>query len=233
MITYQCPTCGARIGSITPSLDPVTCSGMKRVKDEDTGLERFRPTHPRILCVVVGNDGVTTPQPKPTSTNTTQGARSKMPKEPTNICGCYSEVDSKGVRSSCGKLVKGKFAPGHDAKLKGALIRAAAAGEKFVTKDGTKTTTRDPMQFAVELGWGALVQKGVDVATEKANRPKRAPRDPNAPKPNRVSPRSTVSRDELKARAAKKAAAKAAAPKPTSRSAAVAKKAAAKEASLV
>lgn len=229
MITYQCPTCGNKIGAIVASLDPVTCSGMKRELDENSGLERFRPTHSRQLCVIVGDDGVQHTQPKPTTNKPTQGAR-VMAKEASNLCGCYSEVDSKGVRTSCGRLVKGKFAPGHDAKLKGALIRAAAAGEKFVTKDGTKVTTRDPMQFATELGWGALIAKGVAVATEKANRPARPARKAAAAKGNRVAPKQTVSRDELKARAAAKAAQKA---NPTGKAAANAKKAAAKEASLV
>lgn len=228
MTTYKCPHCGNQIGAIGTPTAPVTCSGMKRTIDEDTGRERFRPTHPSTVCVII-DGGVTKPQP------TTQKAKAtKMAKEPTNLCGCYSVVDSKGVHTSCGRLVKGKFAPGHDAKLKGMLIRAAVAGEKFVTKDGTKTTTNDPMAFATELGWGKLIQKGIDTAAAKAAKPKRTPRDPNAPKvsTNRVAIPAKVSRDELKARAAAKAAQKAEA-KPTGRKSVNAKKAALQEASLV
>lgn len=131
-----------------------------------------------------------------------------MAKEASNLCGCYSNIDKNGVHTSCGRLVKGKFAPGHDAKLKGMLIRAAVAGEQFKTQDkGGKVVSHDPKAFAKELGWEAQIAKGLATAAAKANKPKRASGASASAKANKVAPKDKVSRDELKARAAKKAAA--------------------------
>lgn len=208
MINYKCPKCSIIQGVLITPTAPVVCTGVK--KDPITG--EFRKTHSPTVCVIVTDDGEIHQQPKQLTKEKAMSSK----KEAANLCGCYSVVDGSGVHTSCGRLVKGKFAPGHDAKLKGMLIRAAAAGEQFKTKDGTKVTNRDPLAFAKELGWGALIEKGIAVAKAKANRPKRNPR-PAGAKPakkaaasskNRVAPKGTVSRDELKARAAKKAAAK-------------------------
>lgn len=201
MITYRCPKCSAEIGVLINPTAPVTCTGTKITADG------FRKTHSPVVCVIVNDDGSIQQQTKPTK-------EKAMPKEPTNLCGCYSVVDAKGVHTSCGKLVKGKFAPGHDAKLKGMLIRAAVAGSDFKTADAKgKVTVRDPKAFAKELGWGALIEKGIAVAKAKADRPKRATKKAAAKPANRVAPKQTVSRDELKQRAAKKAAEKATASK--------------------
>lgn len=203
MITYRCPKCGTEQGVLITPTAPVFCTGVKKIDGE------FRKTHSPVVCVVITDDGEIKPQTQPTK----EKAMSSK-KEAANLCGCYSVVDGSGVHTSCGRLVKGKFAPGHDAKLKGMLIRAAAAGEQFKTKDGTKVTSRDPLAFAKELGWEALIQKGIAVAKAKADRPKRAPGAKKAAaSANRVAPKATVSRDELKARAAKKADAKKAAAK--------------------
>lgn len=234
MITYQCPRCGATQGVLITPTAPVTCSGMKRNEDN-----RFKPTHSSAVCVILTEGGETKPQPKPTNT---KEKKTIMSKEASNVCACYSEVVKGDVHVTCGRLCKGKFAPGHDAKLKGMLIRAAAAGETFkFSDDGGKTVqTADPAKqadkFGSKPGWGALITKGMAVAQAKADAPKRE-RKAAAPKAGGVT---KVDRGELIARAAAKKAAKDAAPvvggqpKATSAKAANAKKsAAAKAASLV
>ena len=144
-----------------------------------------------------------------------------MAKEPTNICACYSVVDSNGVHTSCGRLVKGRFAPGHDAKLKGALIRAAVAGESFKIQDkDSKVVTKDPGEFASELGWGKYIDQALvtaktkaDKATARAEAKAKAAADKPAKAAkattNRVAPKEKVDRNELAARKAAQAAGKA------------------------
>lgn len=151
-----------------------------------------------------------------------------MPKEASNLCACYSETDAQGNHVSCGRLVKGRFAPGHDAKLKGNLIRAAVAGEAYKIKDpDSKPVTKDVVAWAKELGWGDLIAKGVAIAKARAAAPKRPAK---AASTNRVAPKEKVDRSELIARAAAKKAQKDGAPKPTPRKAANTKKAAANKA---
>lgn len=223
MITFICPKCSTKVGVVSTPTAPVICTGQK------LGPEGFFKAHTAdVLCETLNEDGSRSKQT--TTNNQRKTTTMPIPKEATNLCACYS-VETNGVRTSCGRLVKGKFAPGHDAKLKGILIRAAVAGETLKLKDGDgKVTSVQPLAYAKTMGWDAIVAKGVQVATDKANRPKRE-RKPSA---NKVAKPAKVSTDELKARAQAKAAEKANKPKPTPAKAANAKKAAAaKAASLV
>lgn len=217
---YRCPACGARVGAIGTPTTPVVCSGWKLDPEAEGGKRRVHST--KVCVVETGVDGETKPQPNPNRKTPT------MPKEASNLCACYSETDAQGNHVSCGRLVKGRFAPGHDAKLKGNLIRAAVAGESYKTKDPDgKPVNRDVVAFAKELGWADLINKGVAVAQARADRPKRVAK---AAGTNRVAPKAKVDRSELIARAAAKKAQKDGAPKATPRKAANAKKAAANKA---
>lgn len=90
-------------------------------------------------------------------------------------CSCYSiahyEQDQLEFHS-CGAQTRRTFAPGHDAKLKGTLIRLHRAGLPYVRiVNGTRQEI-EPMQHAKLYGWGHLLtaqaKRGVKLPTEKA-----------------------------------------------------------------
>ena len=82
--------------------------------------------------------------------------------------------DKDGLTCRCGcgqtpKNPKRHFVQGHDARLKGALIRAAATDTKVVIKEGNKTHAPITAVVAAKaLGWGAIVSKAKDAYAEKA-----------------------------------------------------------------
>jgi hypothetical protein len=97
-------------------------------------------------------------------------------------CRCADFVTDAGEHTGCKSTTKATFAPGHDAKTKGLLAKAAAAG--IVVHDAKGETNdkgRDPMDIAAEFGFASLVaaarDKIVAKATEKKNRADRKAAD--------------------------------------------------------
>lgn len=211
---WSCPICGATIGTdIRPSQTP-TCSGA-------VGAGGKRTHKPTIM--------------KPTS----EGATTKMAnaktkpakKQADQDCLCFAEPwtapgDDKPTPhhyQPCGALTRGTFAPGHDAKLKGALIRAAEVDMSITVhlEDG-KTRKVDPHEAAKERGWSQYT----DAAKERGERKAHEKAQKDAEKAARAAEREKAAAAKKAAATAKKKAAAAEAEK----KAAVAKKAAAKKA---
>lgn len=71
------------------------------------------------------------------------------------------------IASVCTAKTKRTFAPGHDAKLKGVLIRAEVAGAK-VERLGAGGGVKSPLAWAASFGFGHMVEAGVALAKEKA-----------------------------------------------------------------
>lgn len=85
----------------------------------------------------------------------------------------------------CGTKTKGgDFVIGHDAKLKSILQKAHVAGETTVDLGGTKATPlhgQSPMAIAKARGWERFLTAAKTAADEKANRPKRTPKQKGGP----------------------------------------------------
>ena len=169
-----------------------------------------------------------------TATTKTTKTRAKTPEKP---CGCYAIPDAElpFTYESCGRLTGSEFAPGHDAKLKSALIECAVAGQPITQVINGKAHKADPRAIAAERGWVKFIDRAVEVATEKAERKakqeaeRQAARDEKAAakeatRAKRAAAKAEASPskvDEVAAkRAARKApAAKASKPKGTARKA--------------
>jgi len=85
-------------------------------------------------------------------------------------CGRFTVVSPDGTRTKvpCGGITKRTFAPGHDARLKGVLIRAAFAGHKLERVGLAGNEVRDALAWADFFNFGYLVRAGVELAREKA-----------------------------------------------------------------
>lgn len=68
----------------------------------------------------------------------------------------------------CDVETGGKFAPGHDAKLKSMLIGAGGAGHQVVKVTDEGEQLMSAIDAANEYGFGPSVQKGIDKAAERA-----------------------------------------------------------------
>lgn len=90
------------------------------------------------------------------STNTTTPAVSAAAEVP---CACRA-VLVDGKRSGCQRTTKRTFAPGHDAQLKGRLIRAAVAGSEVAWAADPKTAV-SVAEVAGSHGFGHQVRDGV------------------------------------------------------------------------
>lgn len=129
---------------------------------------------------------------KPAKANKAKGA-------PANECQCNAEpTKTEGVYAACGRLTAGKFAPGHDAKLKGVLIKAVRAGQPYKTiSAGGRVTNQDPHQVAKSHGWskytdGAKAVKKATPATKA--KPRKDGRGAGAPrKPRRSTSKAKLS----------------------------------------
>jgi hypothetical protein len=87
--------------------------------------------------------------------------------EPCN-CGRYTTTDENGnqVDTDCTYETTRKFGPGHDAKLKSLLIKAAVNRQPVRrVSDGVEL---EALEVAGEFGFRPQVQKGLDVADKKA-----------------------------------------------------------------
>lgn len=92
-------------------------------------------------------------------TNTTATKTAATPCQ----CGNYSDAET-GARVSCTRYTNREFAPGHDAKLKGFLIRVGAAGHavKVLGRAGTHTA----VEVAGWYGFGHMVTAGIKRAQD-------------------------------------------------------------------
>lgn len=73
--------------------------------------------------------------------------------------------DGKWFGTGCTSVTKRTFAPGHDARLKGFLIRAGAAD--LSVKMGADATT-NPVTVAEQFGFGHMVAAGIEAAMKRA-----------------------------------------------------------------
>lgn len=83
--------------------------------------------------------------------------------ENTCVCGRFEVVDQSGKvveTIECRKTTRGTFAPGHDAKLKGLLIRAGRAGHRV--REVGDDRKQWPMTVARRYGFGHQVRRALD-----------------------------------------------------------------------
>jgi hypothetical protein len=109
------------------------------------------------------------------------------------------------VYGPCGATTSATFAPGHDAKLKGLLIRLHRQGAEYHYRDGALLISTSPMNHAEKFGWQRFLTDAKPKAEHKpkpkvnehgdvvnpGNRvpiPRKVPREKLAP----VPPKGTV-----------------------------------------
>lgn len=89
-----------------------------------------------------------------------------------NVCQCgrfaVVKADGTKVRTGCTRTTKRLFAPGHDAKLKGILIRAGVAGEQVIREGEGNNGFTDPVKWGYSFGFGHMVEAGIKLARDKA-----------------------------------------------------------------
>lgn len=127
----------------------------REVADTRTGAQRARVAAQaaREETAQAAAEGRT--QGTETGTSRT-GRNGKVP------CACQQATDAetgKPLVAQCGKDTWRTFAPGHDARLKGALIRAGLAGRKV--RIGSDATEYDATTAAGAWGFRELVAHGV------------------------------------------------------------------------
>lgn len=72
------------------------------------------------------------------------------------------------ITTGCDETTKRTFAPGHDARLKGLLIRGAIEGHEAAFSDGGMLTSMDPIALAESFGFGWQVKQGLQNGLAKA-----------------------------------------------------------------
>lgn len=147
MQQFECKVCGRRYSSDVRLSEPPTCS-----KNPATG-------HSHKQTPMTQTEG------EPTMAAEAKATKAKTAKTPDKECQCFTEpVPGKAhTYQSCGRMTRSEFAPGHDAKLKSALIAAAVDGSK-ITRNGK---TEDPKAVAKTRGWERFIDRAVEVAAEK------------------------------------------------------------------
>lgn len=97
--------------------------------------------------------------------------------------------DGSTKTTGCKATTKRVFAPGHDARLKGFLIRAGIAEE--LVQVGADTMNREPQAVAEQFGFGYMVLEGIkrgkDALLAKLLGETKTPRTPKIPAPRKVS----------------------------------------------
>lgn len=71
------------------------------------------------------------------------------------------------ITTDCTSTTARLFAPGHDAKLKGFLIRAELAGHEVSRTDGAMRVSGDAASFAKRYDFGHMVVEGIRLGKEK------------------------------------------------------------------
>jgi len=111
-------------------------------------------------------------------------------------CQCKDYADAQtGERLECDRDTYRNFAPGHDARLKGFLIRVGRAGHKVKVMGSDEVVT--PVKAASRYGFAEMVQDGV-------RRPEKRPARPFAPgrreRPSETPQTARVGRWEYRGR---------------------------------
>lgn len=141
-------------------------------------------------------------------------AKAKAEKAPKtmNACECFSvevgrTADDEPIFGSCGEQTARRFAPGHDAKLKGALILCAVNGWSYNVQDGGSLTAYDPRKVADVRGWSHFIDRAVErsAARAKATEARLAARE--AAKAEREAAKQAKAAERAAAKAAKTKAA--------------------------
>lgn len=81
-------------------------------------------------------------------------------------CGWYFRADEEGnviEGGACAATTSRQFAPGHDARLKGLLIRAGIAGAEVSMHDGAMLVSKSADQAAMAYGFYQQVLHGIEL----------------------------------------------------------------------
>jgi hypothetical protein len=89
--------------------------------------------------------------------------------KPANPCACslvvtYRDETGEPVGTGCTATTRRTFAPGHDARLKGFLIKAGIADQLVSLGDDVNT---DPETLAARFGFAAQVTAGITRGKER------------------------------------------------------------------
>lgn len=166
MPKYQCPTCESIYDSPLDLSEAPICSKngthtpkpMKTINQEGTNsdMSTTQTMKARQKADKAADKAAATPKaPK----------APKVSKTPDKPCQCYAipVEGSPGQYVSCGRLTRNEFAPGHDAKLKSALILCAVLGIGYETEGGGQ----NPRVAAANRGWEKFIDRAVEVASAK------------------------------------------------------------------
>ncbi len=74
-------------------------------------------------------------------------------------CACSRYRTVSGKSTGCNQTTNGRFAPGHDAKLKAFLIAAGADGEDVYVINERRASA---LEYAKAIGYGDQVARGID-----------------------------------------------------------------------
>ena len=105
-----------------------------------------------------------------TNTANTPAETKAAPKaKAENPCQCsmFANADT-GERLECNKTTTRQFAPGHDARLKGFLIKLGAQGVEVTRAEGGLSITGDAAKAAEGYGFAHMVASGIERAHAKA-----------------------------------------------------------------
>lgn len=88
-----------------------------------------------------------------------------------NLCACSSvsafDADENEYFLECNATTARTFAPGHDARLKGFLIRHGAAGNEVRYEEGGMAVSTLAEKVGDRYGFGHLVRAGIERAAAK------------------------------------------------------------------
>jgi hypothetical protein len=123
-----------------------------------------------------------TPAKKSTAKKAAAAPKPKAERKPKtqSPCQCFSTPsgnttdEGEPIYRSCGLTTTGRFAPGHDAKLKSVLMNLAVAGQEYHRHDGGMLVSGDPAAMARDLAWSHFVDKAIE--RNAANNERRATR---------------------------------------------------------
>ncbi|MEV5009149.1 hypothetical protein [Streptomyces sp. NPDC055692] len=83
-------------------------------------------------------------------------------------CTCSQFATEDGRTTGCMAETKRLFAPGHDAKLKSALIRWGAEGVEVTRTMGSIASSADAATHAAKFAFGHMVKAGIKRVEDKA-----------------------------------------------------------------
>jgi hypothetical protein len=155
-----------------------------------------------------------TPAKKSTAKKAAAAPKPKAERKPKtqSPCQCFSTPsgnttdEGEPIYRSCGLTTTGRFAPGHDAKLKSVLMNLAVAGQEYHRHDGGMLVSGDPAAMARDLAWSHFVDKAIE--RNAANNERRATRaaEQAAAKAEREAAKTKRAAEKEAARAEVKAA---------------------------